>query len=626
MIAKRAPRRAPHRTSFKRLAAYLLREGQGGERIRFARAVNCGFDDVELAVKEIAATQALNTRARSDLTYHLIVSFPVEDSPRLADAVLEDAERTLVEALGYQEHQRLSVVHDDTDHVHLHVAINKAHPETLRAHTPRGDFLALGAACAELERRHGLAEVRHVGQRGQGRAAPAPPTPARDMEAHAAQASFHTWIADRRPVLSAELAAAADWSAVHTALAAHDLALVERGAGFAVASRSRPAATIKASAIDRSLSRAALEDRLGPYEPPTPADRHQRHAERYEPAPLAGRGSLLWRRYQEEREAAITAKKTGAESIRAEREEEIERIRAFYRQRRAAVTADVTLSARQKRDLHRSFAVARKAAYAEARETCREGISSLDEQSPVASWGDWLRGRALDGDAAAAAILRDRTPPVADRDRPNAIRGQGEGGAVTGPRPQAVRHNGDAIHDLPGRPRDAGRTVLAGPGTESARGALQLAGRKWNGPLDVAGDPDFRRAAAATAGADKLPVRFADPALDRRRRAVASLSAPQRAAHLAVDKWIDERNETRGRTSDAKPLRQHAVGDRGDGTYAGIRRVADGLAVALVERDAEVLAVRISDRQAQRFRTHPIGTPVRCDPLGRFDFARQRAR
>ncbi|MBK8603932.1 MAG: relaxase/mobilization nuclease domain-containing protein [Saprospiraceae bacterium] len=43
----------------------------------------------------------------------------------------------LCDSLGYGEHQRLSVMHHDADHLHMHVAIQqKIHPERLRYHGP----------------------------------------------------------------------------------------------------------------------------------------------------------------------------------------------------------------------------------------------------------------------------------------------------------------------------------------------------------------------------------------------------------------------------------------------------------------------------------------------------------
>jgi Relaxase/Mobilisation nuclease domain len=49
-------------------------------------------------------------------------------------------EERFCKELGYAEHQRISVIHHDTDNVHIHVAINKIHPKTLTLHDPVRDY------------------------------------------------------------------------------------------------------------------------------------------------------------------------------------------------------------------------------------------------------------------------------------------------------------------------------------------------------------------------------------------------------------------------------------------------------------------------------------------------------
>jgi hypothetical protein len=52
-------------------------------------------------------------------------------------------EERFCKALGYAEHQRISVIHHDTDNVHIHVAINKIHPTTFTPHNPGCDYKTL---------------------------------------------------------------------------------------------------------------------------------------------------------------------------------------------------------------------------------------------------------------------------------------------------------------------------------------------------------------------------------------------------------------------------------------------------------------------------------------------------
>ena len=51
-----------------------------------------------------------------------------------------------LKALGYEDHQYMIVAHDDKKHFHIHIMVNKVHPETLRAPTPYRNWLALDAA------------------------------------------------------------------------------------------------------------------------------------------------------------------------------------------------------------------------------------------------------------------------------------------------------------------------------------------------------------------------------------------------------------------------------------------------------------------------------------------------
>jgi len=99
--------------SWTRLNAYILDTAHQGEKVAWARATNCQTDDPGWAVKEILATQVRNTRSRGDKNYHLVVSFPEGERPTRAQ--IEDIEDRACAALGFEEHQRVSAVHQNTD-------------------------------------------------------------------------------------------------------------------------------------------------------------------------------------------------------------------------------------------------------------------------------------------------------------------------------------------------------------------------------------------------------------------------------------------------------------------------------------------------------------------------------
>src|SRR5271166_1664129 len=146
---KRVAMKSPQKSRFGKLVTYLL-DPQGKKKTRVGEVAitNCVSTDTAWAVREIAATQWLNTRAKSPRTYHLIIS--LKDGANPEAQTLRMIEERFCKALGYAEHQRVSVVHHDTDNVHIHVAINKIHPRTLTLHDPIRDYITLKICSSSL--------------------------------------------------------------------------------------------------------------------------------------------------------------------------------------------------------------------------------------------------------------------------------------------------------------------------------------------------------------------------------------------------------------------------------------------------------------------------------------------
>ncbi len=203
--------------------------------------------------------QAMNTRAESDKTYHLILSFRAGERPD--DEGLKAIEREVCVGLGYDGHQRISFAHDDTDNFHLHIAINKIHPTRLTIHNPYNDHKTLGRLCAALEIQYGLERDNHSAVRvgSENRAL--------DMEHHAGVESLLGWI--KRECL-AQLLVATSWSELHRVLQAYGLALQERGNGLVISDQA--GLMVKASSVDRTLSKTKLLERFGDFKPPFNTD------------------------------------------------------------------------------------------------------------------------------------------------------------------------------------------------------------------------------------------------------------------------------------------------------------------------------------------------------------------
>ena len=193
MIAKHVPMQRLRRSSMADLVGYLENDQGTLERVGEVRITNCAAQTLGAAVAEMLATQHLNTRARGDRTFHLIVSFQAGEQP--TPEQLRTIEERICQSLGFAEQQRVSVVHHDTDNLHMHVAINKIHPTRHTMHEPYLAYRTLAQACARLERELGLRVDNHTPRRtvSEGRAG--------DMEQHTGVESLMTWV--RRECLGA---------------------------------------------------------------------------------------------------------------------------------------------------------------------------------------------------------------------------------------------------------------------------------------------------------------------------------------------------------------------------------------------------------------------------------------
>jgi len=286
---------------WQRTAAYVLDLAGAGGRLGAVRITNCAAAEPADAIAEIQATQAMNIRAKGDKTYHLVVSFPPGEQP--TEEQIRDIENELCAAIGLADHQRLSAVHTDTDHLHIHIAINQVHPATRRCVEPYYDKRKLMAACDRLEIKHGLEQTNHAAREGEtmrGRDT--------DMEAFSGQEALTSWIrANALDEIHRCLRDGQGWQNLHDALAAYDLAIRPRGAGLVIATADGKL-MVRASRFSRALSFQSLVKRWGTYTPasgdrPPATMRYEREPKRKKPS-----SARLWAEYQDARKTAMATR------------------------------------------------------------------------------------------------------------------------------------------------------------------------------------------------------------------------------------------------------------------------------------------------------------------------------
>src|SRR5215472_10298154 len=119
----------------ERLGEYALDTKSDGEKVLWPRTVNTGVDHPRFAVAAIEQYNAQNLRAhRVSRWEHIVVSFP--DGERPTKKQMEIIEDRLMASIGWADHPRLSACHIDRHHFHLHIAVSRIDPETLKAEHP----------------------------------------------------------------------------------------------------------------------------------------------------------------------------------------------------------------------------------------------------------------------------------------------------------------------------------------------------------------------------------------------------------------------------------------------------------------------------------------------------------
>ncbi|MGV4008751.1 TraI/MobA(P) family conjugative relaxase [Citrobacter freundii] len=527
MIAKHVPMRSLGKSDFADLAKYITDAQSKDHRLGQVQVTNCEAFSARDAITEVLATQHTNTRAKGDKTYHLIVSFRAGENPD-ADT-LQAIEERICQGLGFGEHQRISAVHNDTDNLHIHIAINKIHPTRHTMHEPYYPHLALAELCTALERDYGLEVDNHQPhQRGAA-------SRAADMERHAGVESLVGWI--KRECLE-EIKAAQSWAELHQVMRDNGLEITPRGNGLVI--RADDGTTVKPSTLARDLSKPALEKRLGAFEA-SPEQQEPRQARRsYQKNPLRLRVNTteLYARYKDEQKN-LTA--TRAEAL-AQAKRRKDRAVADAKQKAATKRAAIKLAGGGR--------VAKKLLYAQTSATLRADLDTIHKGYTKErerlyqgfqrrQWADWLKQEATQGNSEALAALRAREAAQGLKGSTIAAQGEAKPGHV--PVIDNITKKGTIIYRAgKNAVRDDGDKLQVSTGADRAgvQEALRLAAERYGDRITVNGTTEFKAQAIRAAVDGKLPITFADPALEKRRQALLqdNFSVPKKTGVPGVGK------------------------------------------------------------------------------------------
>ena len=401
IITPKQPRNDKTRSRLSRLVPYML-HGKGEERCTWYMAGNLpGLDrrdDAALAVDVMELLQDGNRRAQRNKTYHLVISFHPRDR-RLSRAELEDVVARTVQAAGLGEHQYIAVRHSEQEHEHVHVAVNKIHPETLRIHHPYKAIHAYQALASILEEELGLHRVDRTRGHAQSHRA-------RDFEAHQGLESFSGW-ARRTIADAAELDRIESWEHLHRELTRFGVRLVPRGHGLAIVNATRSNMTCKASSLGRRWSKQRLCERYGEFVPgPSSAHVGREQVKPYVERPAQSRDDGLWPEYQD---ALQVARMKRAEQRQA-LARKVDAARAAHRQHfklRHHAIAAMPLPALEKRKHYKALSFERKRAERKLEAKIRDWRAMSVGTHP-GSWKQFLAAQAARGDRRAIRRLDGR--------------------------------------------------------------------------------------------------------------------------------------------------------------------------------------------------------------------------
>lgn len=311
MIGKRIPqnRTKSKATSIRDLTDYIVAENEH-EKILAHGARGFVCDGYAEQQAEMIALAHEAVRSKNPVT-HYVISWHSDEHPTREQ--VEEAISIYMATLGLSGHQVIWGLHQDTDNIHLHLAINRVHPETGKCiEINKGfDRNAIHQAIARIEHAQGWRPekngrymvdshgkiVRRKKQKAVEQPSPGLSQPAADLEHRTGEKSAERIAQEEAASI---LENARSWPEVHEQLAAKNMRYERQGSGAIVWIGDTP---VKASKVSRKGSIVKMQDRIGPFEArgekPNVYRQHKPAAEKPYPGPTGELSNNRLRRLSE---------------------------------------------------------------------------------------------------------------------------------------------------------------------------------------------------------------------------------------------------------------------------------------------------------------------------------------
>ena len=507
MIIKKVTSKNQNQSSFKNLSEYILDTKNGSNKVDFSYFSNCYFDEDDKNISFIHQMQSLNTTTKADKTLHLIISFQEDERPSME--LLKQIERELLNSIGMEHHHRLSVVHDNTNNYHMHIAINRIEPETHKRIDVFQDIVKMQKKAQELEKKFNLKVDNH--------------TPRKDLEPNEQNKSviekFSEWAKSKILDDLKEILSESDSTIyhIHNLLSRFNLELKVRANGFIIKEKSRNL-FVKASSIDSKLSKFYLTQRFGEV---------SEFNSRLEPEERFGKlKSEHWKNYQALTELQKELKSSFVQEHKIKNREEFLAINAEYKRYKRRVRALRHIDKRLRIKNLKQLEFNRKMRIKEVKESYQLKKSLFFAQHKRISYEDYLIGEVLKGDTLALEFLKkypNRTPKREEK----AIIGLEDRSIFLNKKPKIAK-NGFVFYDFESSNSkiiDKGNHLKILNGSDRVIfEALDMARKKYSKELEINGDNEFKIKVLKIVKHEKMDIIFKNPEMRSLQRVNIGMS------------------------------------------------------------------------------------------------------
>ena len=464
-----------------------------------------------------------------------------------------EAAAIFIKQCGLEDHQYIIGLHDDTENMHLHIAVNRVHPDTCKVVKINKGFdkEAAHQAIAIIEKKQGwsveenpryrtndLADlvIDPTTKRPQiftaGEKQQQPTTQAQAMEIQTGQKSAQRiGIENAAPII----ANSTTWQELHAAMAEAGMQYQRKGSGAVVQVGTE---LVKASNIDRKASLSALEKRLGPYQPSQVIQPIKNHE--YAPQPLK-ENQPGWHEYIAIRDAQRAAKMHATTDQQKRHGEERAALAAKQKAERAVIFAGNWQGKGEANNVLKSFVATQQAAEKlELSQQHKDERKALQAQyKPLPIYKEWKEQPQIVS-LHVLPLIEQRM----ERDKPVTVAQTLRSLSCSVDARKHITYQLDRKDVF----RDEGRTIaiLDTNSDQGIAAALATAQQKFGPTLELTGSEAFKKKAVAVAVANHLTCRFSDPELDKLREQLQQqkYQVERDAARAERERLAAERLET----------------------------------------------------------------------------------